>query len=539
MTSNTKFDTKSNIKFNNKSYNTSNNKQNNKQNNNPIIRILFYAPGTGFSTQIENIPFTIAYKSAGDAEVKKDKNNKAEFDIDNFFTQRDNIKDNREIPGYIVLVEKESDIKDPNTEQVFNVDTGGTAGHMYQRLIEYNILVKDKNNDELPMYSIYTVIDSPDSSMNLDYLLKRMTENGYPDDFFDVCITASKGIDQLLTCVNKYNLDTNLVLINGASTGYLHVNLVSGSNVRAIILTHGGKDTSIINKQKLKEFINDNPTKIFIYANKYDGHIPASLILGDTNSLHKSLASRQKVHRNFRYSFLPILINSVYYVGRHNSDWKYLIDFMSKDKEFIDTDVNINLELMKGGGNFGKMNRFANNGRQYEKHSEKSYCGCSGSLPLPEPNPTPSIPITINNNNVDSQMDKNYLNMSKLYCDCDRRNDDEYNQYGGKQHKTKSINDDSINEASINEENIIDHLYPKTSDSPFSDVSNSEPDVAVPIAQGGGSNIDEYNEYNKHNEHNDENYNSIDMIGQSIIGKSLLELRYMSARNDYLMIRNK
>jgi hypothetical protein len=489
----------------------------------PIIRILFYAPGTGFSTQITGVPFTIAHKSAGDNEIAKFKQMQGvTFDIDKFFTNRGVITDNRQIPGFITLVDSTNDITDPNNEQVFDTQTGGTAGHLYQRLIEHNLAAKRMNknktqNKQTPLYSIYTIIDKPNDSTNLHFLLEHMHSAGYPNNFFDVCITASKGIDQLLPHVNKHNIDTNLVLINGASSGYMNKNLTKGSKVRAVILTHGGNDNQIINQNRVNSFLNGNSTKLFIYSNKYDGHIQASLILGDTNKLHISLM--KKTNRNFKYSLLPILVNSVYYAGQPNSDWSFLLSFLSKEDKF----VNINTNLMVGGG----------------RPNGRSYCGCSGSTTSPNTMPILLPAIDINNNDDFNPQYGGYKTMVELYCECDRKSEydierelnvstktlfrnifgDDYKstfpQYtyesltmvGGKKHNDINNNDN-------------DYLYPDINISPFSNIDESDEP-----------------EYNTDNQTEQTGGNMMDYMDSYIVGSTISELKYLSARNDYLKIR--
>lgn len=492
------------------------------QNPLPIIKILFYAPGTGFSTQISNVPFTIAHKSAGDKEVTNAKNIKGEFNIDRFFSDRGNITDKRMIPGFITLVATTNDITNSNNQQIFDTITGGTAGHMYRRLIDYNMSVQKLNktkpsNKQTPLYSIYTVIDKPNDSTNLNYLLKNMLDAGYQNSFFDVCITASKGIDQLLTCVNKYNLDTNLVLVNGGASGYMSVNLAKGSKVRAIVLTHGGQDKPIIGQQKINDFLNGNPTKLFIYSNNYDGHNQASLILGDTNLLHFSL--RDKVNRQFSHSFLPILVNSVYYVGRQNADWSFLMSFLAKDKKF----VNMKNNFMVGGG----------------RPSGRSYCGCSGG-PIMQDN----MPLSFDDfNNIDtaddsSQYDAMLTNIAKLYCECDRKSQSRSHSNG--KHKNNYLfqpsfmfggsGNENVNKTNVDKTNIIDYLYPVTSDSPFSDKFESDAENELE------SNIVDAQIKSQGNEQ--KGGYMMDRVGYSIVGKSVLEMRYLSARVDYLNIRN-
>lgn len=461
----------------------------------PIIRVLFYAPRTGFATLIPDVPFTLAHRIAGDNEVNKAQNRanqiKGDFNIEKFFTDR-TITDKRMIPGFITLVASQNNITKPDLEQVFSESEGGTAGHTYQKLIDYNVSAQNKNKSlpqdkQSPMFSIYTVIDKPNDSTNLDFILKVMLENGYPNTFFDVLITASKGINPLLNCINKYNLDTNLVLISGASDQYMNVNLAPNSNVRAIILTHGGKDKPLINQQRINSFLNGNKTKLFIYSNKYDTHNQASLILGDTQTLHASIKNR--TNRNFRYSYLPILINSAYYVGRRNTDWSFLITLLSKDNN-----IEIINNLMVGGG----------------RNRGKVYCGCSGSSSGPsQPEPTLVFPnndliyIDRNNDHTNTQYG-GYTNMMQLYCECDRRSQEEMILVGG-----------NINISNIN---INDHLYPdpEPGESPFSDIDSSTDDTIEQTNQTGGNMIHDI----------------------SIIGKTVAQLRYRSNRSDYLAIRH-
>lgn len=495
-------------------------------NSQPIIKILFYAPGTGLGTQISDVPFTIAHKSAGDNEVANSKNIKNGFNIDKFFSNRGHITDNRKIPGFITLVASPNDITNPNTQQVFDVQAkvGGTAGHMYRRLIDYNISAQKLNktrplNKQILLYSIYTVIDKPNDSTNLDYLLTNMLNAGYQNSFFDVCITASKGIDPLLNCINRHNLDTNLVLVNGGTTGYMNVNLSTGSKVRAVILTHGGQDNIIISQKKINDFLNGNPTRLYIYSNNYDGHNQASLILGDTQSLHQSL--KKIVNRQFSHSFLPILVNSVYYVGRKNADWSFLMSFFVNDKNY----VNINNNFMVGGG----------------RPIGRSYCGCSGG-PIIQDN----MPLSFDDfNNSDtandsSQYDAILTNITKLYCECDRKSQN--GSYGGKQKSNylfqpsfmTSImvggSEDKTMTEIIDNTTVNEYLYPVTSDSPFSDTFDSDAENDLE------NNIVDTQSKSQGNEQ--KGGYMMDRIGYSIVGKSVLEMRYLAARVDYLSIRN-
>lgn len=312
-----------------------------------MIRILFYARGTGFGLIKNDLPFTIAHISAGSKEVALDRNTNEPFDIDTFFTFRDSVSDKRLLPGYVQLVSSEADIINPKLEQVFNKKNGGTAGHLYQRLIDFNLMAVSANkfrsiDNQIPIYKIYTLIDDNDDTnssdylsekSHLNYLFNRLKEGNYSDSFFDVCIAASKGLGQLIHSINRYNLDTSLVLINGGTGDHLKIPLQNQSKIKAIVLTHGHKDEKIISKTNLLAFVNNNAVKIFIYVNKLDDHIPASLVLGNTKDLHKSMLN--KTNRMLNDSYLPLLVNSAYYVCRKGKSWDYLYKFLSHDKNII------------------------------------------------------------------------------------------------------------------------------------------------------------------------------------------------------------
>ena len=328
----------------------------------PVITILFYAPGTGFGTTVPRVPFTIAHATFGDAERVKAMNGNRRFDIETAFTHRHvNLKDRRVIPGHIQLTGAWG-VSDPTKQMVFDTTDGSSAGHTYQRLIDFMSTAKKRNlgkkNNFLPIYEIYTVVDAPDSSENLNFLFNAMRDAGYPDTFFDVCITASKGIRSLIPMIEKWKMDTNLVLINGGAVGYLRDRLSRGSKVKAVVLTHGANDTQMVNENFIRDFINGNDTKVFIYSNKKDGHNQASLILGETQTLHPSL--QKQTNRDFVYSYLPILVNSAYYVGRKGESWGYLSVLLKKDPRF----VNNTDSLMVGGM------RTMTGGRYTDK------CGC-------------------------------------------------------------------------------------------------------------------------------------------------------------------
>ena len=539
----------------------------------PVIKILFYAPGTGFGTQIPNVPFTIAHTSAGDKEVNDAKKITNGFNIDHFFTNRV-ITDDRMIPGFITLVATKEDIKNPETEQVYSTENGGTAGHIYQRLIDYNIAVQKLNktkpqNKQTPLYKIYTVIDDTNSTTNLSFLLEKMLSNGYRDNFFDVCVTASKGIDPLLTCINRYNLDTSLVLINGGAIGYMDVNLRMGSKVRAVVLTHGGKDARRIDQQRKNAFLNGNNTKLFIYSNKFDHHNQESLILGNTSTLNPSM--KTKTNRNFSHSYLPALINSAYYVGKQNAsvgqwntvqpnanaanvanasnqqnaDWDFLLSLFTKEIGFITVVDGLMIGGNKknycgcDGGNNGydypiPMN--GGNGRNYcgcsgntnnngyddfmFGGSKSNYCGCGSSVSSGFDYPIQN-PVPINNNKTQLTFGKNsqnggYVNTARLNCGCDSYNDNPFQDVYNNQYRLFGGN------YTVTKDNINDHLYPSTDESPFSDIESSAEDTILDTINVNN------NQTGGYMRNYDDNY---------IVGKSISHLRYQNNRSNYLALQ--
>lgn len=452
-----------------------------------VIKILFYAPGTGFGTTIKNIPYTVAHATFGDAEVTKQKLSKSKFDIASAFTVRRALKDNRMIPGYIQLADQHH-ISDPDNQMIFDSTTGSTAGHTYQRLVDFVIASKELNRKKVkffsPIYSIYTVVDAPGSNTNLSFLFDEMKNAGYPDTFFDVCITASKGISSLVPTIEHFNMDTTLVLINGGADGYLTDVLSVGSKVRAVVLTQGDNDAQIVNKKFITTFLNGNKTKIFIYSNKKDGHNQASLILGDTSTLDDSLVT--KTNRQFRHSYLPLLVNSVYYVGRKRSSWAYLSKILSHDRFINNSDF-----LMVGGMTEMKGGMI--------RSQQINNCGCG------------STPVQIPENRSNSTLSMRQV--LELYCDCDKNHITNILHGGADPKNTeKHVRSDQINKDNLNE-----HLYPETNDDPFSDLVespiNKDTESENPVGQFGGNLITE---------------------DHDIVGKTLSEIIYHRNKMDYV-----
>lgn len=488
----------------------------------PVIRILFYAPGTGFGTTVKNIPFTVAHATFGDAEVNKQKQSGVKFDITTAFTVRGAVKDNRMIPGYIQLTDSGS-VTDIDNQMPFDPSTGSTAGHTYQRLIDYVISAKALNSTKVkffaPIYSIYTVVDAPGSNTNLSYLFNSMKSAGYPDSFFDVCITASKGISSLVPTIEHYNMDTTLVLINGGASGYLTDKLSVGSKVRAVILTQGDNDTQVVDKKFVSAFLNGNSTKLFIYSNKKDGHNQASLILGDTSSLDKSLS--KKTNRTFRHSYLPLLVNSVYYVGRRGASWGHLTKILKKDK-FVNSDT-----IMIGGTVNGPIHRTAGDrtaddmlGGTTLSSRRHNNCGCGDSMSRPIYDP-----------DSDKDVD-NHLTMRRvmeLYCDCDRYHPQDTGEMrgGGKKKEPDDEDDKSDNrdKNQIDKDNLHEHLYPETNDEPFSDLEDSPKDPE-----------DDPEEQDAQNPQNVQKGGGILEIDNEFIGRSLTEIIYQRNKMDYVQL---
>ncbi|VBB18613.1 hypothetical protein YASMINEVIRUS_1076 [Yasminevirus sp. GU-2018] len=135
--------------------------------------------------------------------------------------------------------------------------------------------------------------------------------------------------------------------------------------------------------------------------------------------------------------------------------------------------------------------------------SSRLYCGCSGVPPTPNPSDQ--------SQNIDK---KGYIPK----CDCDRKSifgsstpDGVNSMTGGKSKKNKSVT----------KENIDDHLYPETGDSPFSEMQSSESekdkDDEGDNQKGGGR---------------------LDDIGNKLVGKTIHELFYMRSKNDYANLKD-
>lgn len=455
------------------------------------IRILFYAPGTGFETTISDVPSTVPHRYFDANEAKKAPTHPADLSVDRWFTERGAVKDIRCRPGYIQFVNNTSDIKDPSVQVVFDEKNNSTAGHLYQRLIDYNIYVDKKIKEGVEgnhvYYSIYTVFDKPGSDNNLSTLLSVMKDRKYPNNFFDVCITSSDGIDPLINNVNRYALSTDLVLVNGGAKGYLNTKLAKNSTVGAIVLTHGGLDTPVIDNEDVKNFLNESNTKIYIYSNTADGQTPASLILGDTNSLHESM--RDKTNRVSHHSYIPILINSAYYVGHRKASWEYLMQVMKQDKY-----VNLSIPMVGG-------------------------CGCTT---------TPRTAIS-NSSKKESNGQSAYVTTVK--CECDRKNVEFVNEYeysydtvnflggcrGGGKYKEST---------KLNKEHMAGHYYPDPDASPFdedeiaeTEDDDSSHDEVDEYGQTGGGSL--YASY-------------LDIYA----GRYFSEIRYIKAKADYALLKN-
>jgi hypothetical protein len=460
-----------------------------------IIKILFYSPGTGLSTTVSGIPKTLPHSVFGDNERMAHQSKGGKIDLRKDFKQR-TLSDPRQIPGYITLVDTASDVQDSTKEMEFTRNGGGTAGHTYQRLIDFVAYAKAVNGKKpsgfIPLYSIYTVIDKPNSTTNLDYLFSNMLKSGYTSDFFDVCVTASKGSTHLVASINTYDMDTNLVLINGGAR-YVAGQLRKGSKVRAVVLTHAGLDAPLVSASFINNFINGNPTKLFVYSNTQDSHNQASLILGDRSKLHASL--QHKTNRRFPHSYLPSLVNAAYYVGRKGKDWSYLIKFFKSDTNVTD----LSESLMKGGG------------------SMRNYCGC-GSIPYPQ---TPNSGNNEPNTKLNALMENLYLNLYNVKCECDRI----YNKIGGAD--TNKENDKG------KDFDLIAHLYPETGDTPFSDtVSSEDSNLKSDNEVDGDKNSGELNQQG-----GGDGREYLD-IYQGFIGKTVNELIYLKSRSDYLTLKS-
>jgi len=143
-------------------------------------------------------------------------------------------------------------------------------------------------------------------------------------------------------------------------------------------------------------------------------------------------------------------------------------------------------------------------------NNQRCYCGCGGPRPINDP---PQYPVIIDDQ-YGGNTDSTYHcgGTCQLCCGCDRRFDAEQEIYG----LNKMIGGYSNEKI----EDLEDYLYPKEDVSPFSNIEDSAEET-IP---------------------NTEDTTNPDQTGGSadtgITGKTMLELRYISARNDYLYLRS-
>ena len=71
----------------------------------------------------------------------------------------------------------------------------------------------------------------------------------------------------------------------------------------------------------------------------------------------------------------------------------------------------------------------------------------------------------------------------------------------------------------VTKENVSDHLYPETGDSPFSEIQSSEP------------------ENNKDDDGENQKGGGLNNIGDMLAGKTIHELFYTKSKNDYINLK--